>query len=148
MAVSLGQPGAHIVLEGVHLPRARVRVEWSGGAHLASQQLVNRYTGALAQDVPQRAVYTAERVVQRHATAEVGLHVGRLPDVFDVVHVPPDNKRLHVLLYGGGYGQRPLAMCGTAEPVKAWFAGENLHDDGVVPVRLRQDHLDVGDPHR
>ena len=67
VAIAGGHGLAHLVLQFRQFARAGVRVQRHGGAHLAAQQLVDGHAGALAHDVPERAVDARERVVQRHA---------------------------------------------------------------------------------
>ena len=99
------------------------RARWRGSssrrrAALAAEQLVERHVGALALDVPERDVHAAHRVEQHAAVAPVRADVGRLPDVFDLVDVASDEKRLEVLVDGGLDDQGALGEGGAALAVR------------------------------
>ena len=134
-----------VVLHFLEVAPAGVVVAIGAVADLAAEQLVDRHVGALALDVPQRDVHAAHRVEQHAAVSPVRADVGRLPDIFDLVDVAPDEKRLEVLLDGGLHHQGALGEGGAAIADQARFARHDLHDDQSDPVRRGEDGLDVGD---
>ena len=139
---------AHLVFQLRQFARGGMGVQRGRGAHLASQQFVHRQVGALAHNVPQRAIDTGKCVVQRDALPEVGRQVGRLPDVLNVIHVPADDERLQVIVDGGDHGQGPLPVRRAAYPVKPRLACHHLHHHQVIAARLSHDGLHVGDLYR
>ena len=112
---------------------------------LAAEQLVERHVGAFPLDVPERDVDAAHRVEQHRAVPPVRAHVTRLPDVFDLVDVPPDQERLEILLERGLDDERTLGE-GRAAPADEPRLGRlHLHDHQPDVVRGRHDRLDVPD---
>ena len=90
VAVALGLPLPHLVLERRQLLGAGVGVERDRLADLAPEELVDGQAGLLAEDVPEGAVDPAQGVVERDPAAEVGRDVRGLPDVLDPVALLAD----------------------------------------------------------
>src|SRR6185437_16325918 len=106
---------------------------------LAAQQLINRHAAALAQDVPQGAIDAAERIVAFRAGAEILLHIGRLPDVLDLIAALADNERLETGLdIGLRRGGHFLAGRRT-QAIQAGLTGDDLHDRPVGAAGRRAD---------
>ena len=122
-----------------------MRVERNRGPHFAAQEVVNGHARALAHDVPEGAIHAAKSVVPFDAAAEIRLQVGRLPDVFNLVHVAADHERLGVLLQKSCNRQRALPMGSASQSVEAGLTGHQLYDHQLVGARLSEDHLQVGD---
>ena len=91
-----------------------------------------------APSIPDSALF------ERHAAAEIGGHIGGLPDVLDVFRILADHERLQVLIDRCRDGQRSFAVRGATDAVKARFAGQHLDDDQVIRAGLCQDCFDVG----
>ena len=77
-----------------------MRVTGRGFAAFAAQELVHGHAGAFALDVPQGDVDARNRVVEYGSVAPVPVDHIHLPDVFDTVHVPADEKGFQVFLEG------------------------------------------------
>ena len=114
-------------------------IQRRGHAALATEELIDRHTRALALDVPQRHVDAAQRVVEHRPAAPVRRHVRRLVDVLDVVGVAADEERLEVLLDRGHDRQRPLRKRRAAQPVQSWLARLDLDDDQADAIRRGAD---------
>ena len=125
-----------------------VAVERHRGANLSTQQLIDRHAETLAQDVPQRAVDAAQRVVALRARAEVLLHIRGLPDVLDVIAVLADDERLQTRFDIGLRCLRNLLVGRGAEAIEAWLAGFHFDDRPVGAGGRGGDDLDVGDLQR
>src|SRR5215813_13082227 len=118
MSVALRHPLAYLVLEIRKVACRGVTVERNCCAHLAAEQLVQGHAATLAQDVPERAVDPAERVVACDSAAKVRLHICRLPDVFDLVAVPAHDEGLQIILDVRSDWERPLPMRCTPDAVQ------------------------------
>lgn len=120
-------------------------VEGNCGAHLAAEEFIERHVGALGEDVPECAIHSTEGVVEGDAAAEVGGHIGGLPDVFDVFGVFADQEGFEILLDGGSDSEWTLAVGGAADAIQAGLAGEHFDDDEVIAAGLGENHFDISD---
>ena len=98
VTIALLSPFLDLFDEGGHLGRRRVCVERNRRTHLAAQEVVNRHARSLAHDVPERAIYAAESIVPFDTAPKIRLKIGRLPDVFNLVHIAAHHEWLRVLL--------------------------------------------------
>ena len=137
--------GLHLVVQLTLRQGGGVAIERHCRANLASQQLIDRHAETLAQDVPQRAIDSAQRVVAFRPGAEIFLQVRRLPDVFDLVAVFADHKRLQPLFNVGLRRLGNFLVGRRAQSVEPGLAGLHL-DDGPVGAGGRGGNdFDVGD---
>ncbi len=83
VAVTFGQDRLGVVEHFADRGAVGVRVRRHRLATLAAEQHVQRQSGALAQDVPQRLIDARERVVQHRAVTPVTVGARRLPNVLD-----------------------------------------------------------------
>src|SRR5262252_6925761 len=88
----------YAVLELLHVTTAGMAVTIHGEAALAAEELIDRHAGALALDVPQGLIYSAERVVQHRTVAPVGTRVGGLPEILDIVGISTAAEVVKVIL--------------------------------------------------
>jgi hypothetical protein len=93
----------------------------------------------------QSAWSTPDRAIQHRAAAPVRADVGRLIDVFDIVRVPSDQKRLQILLDRGDHDQRTLGEGRAAQPIQAGLARLDFHDHESDAVGGSADGFDAGD---
>jgi len=100
MAISLSHVLAASGLDVLEGPPGSVAVGIDGLAALAAEKLVDRHAGALAEDVPQGHIDTADGVVEHRAVAPVGADKGRLPHVLDLRRVLAEYERLEETIDG------------------------------------------------
>src|SRR5262249_48974347 len=98
MPAALLLPLLNLLNQARHFERSRMSIQRDRSPHFATEKIVDRHAGSLAHDVPQGAVHPAERIIAGNTASKIGLQIGRLPDVFDLVHVTAYDERLRVLL--------------------------------------------------
>ena len=106
-------------------------IERHCGTNLAAKQLIDGNAKTLAQDVPQRTIDSAERVVPFRPGAEIFLHVSRLPNVVDLVagKMPDDPDPLRDIVF--------IMRTGALFPVYRTFSLlEQLTGRVIVPTVL------------
>ena len=116
-------------------------------AAFAAEQLVHRHAGALALDVPERLIESAQGVVQHRPVAPVALHQVHLKKLFAARDIFTKHKRLDVLFDGSIGGAEALGKGGAAQPIQARLGGQHLDDDkaGPRPGGLDQKGFYIGD---
>jgi hypothetical protein len=145
MPEALLHPPPRALLDLGEARAAGVVVAVRSVTHLAAEQLIERHPGTLALDIPERDVDPAHGVEQHRTVAPVRAHVGRLPDVLDLVDVAPDQERLQVLVERRLDDQRALGEGRAAPADQARLGRLDLHHDQPNPGGRGQDGLDVAD---
>ena len=95
---------------------------------LPTEELVDGHSGALALDVPERHVDSAERVHEYGAVSPVRALKHCLPEVFDVVRVGTAQKWVEILVDRSNDGERPLVERAASQTVEARFVCLNTQD--------------------
>ena len=107
----------------------------------AAEQLIHRQAGPLTQDVPQRHIDAAQRVVQHRPVPPIAAEPRRLRNVLDLRGVFADQKRPQIFIDGSGHDAGPLRERGAAQAIQARLAGRHFHDNqpsasGAVRIAL------------
>ena len=106
---------------------------------------MDRHTGPLSHDVPERTVDGAHGIVGVDTAAPIRRQPCHLPDIFDLVDVATDGSRLEVLLDGLGDDRLTFGVPPASHSVQPRLAREHLGVGHVGIAHLGQDHFDVGD---
>src|SRR5262249_30193411 len=99
MAETALQIGANTLLPLRQISTTRVSIAVHGESAFSTQQLVNRYTGSFAFNVPKRLVQSAQCVIQNRPVTPIRTGVGGLPQVLNVIHIAPATERIQILVY-------------------------------------------------
>ena len=111
----------------------------------ATEDLIQGHPGPLALDIPEGLVNATHGVMHDRPGPPVATGESRLPDVLDVVRVPPDDHRLQVVLDGRDNRKRSLGECCASPPIEARVRRFDLHDHQADAVRRGADHLHIRD---
>ena len=110
---------------------------------LATQQLINGHTGALAQQVPQRHVDGGDGRHGHRPAAPVRTAVQVLPDVFDLPGIAPQQAGEDMFFQVGHHGEFAAIQRGVTQAVQA-LVGADFHGDEIA-ARAGDDGLEGGD---
>jgi hypothetical protein len=143
--VARGDRLARVVLELLEALPVHAREHRQRRTELPPEEVVDGHAGTLAHDVPQRAVDRAHGIAGIDAGAPVRRLPRHLPDVFDLVHVPADDRRLEEPLDRRRHDELSLGMTAAPDAVEPGLTRRDLDVGQVVVADLRQDGLDVGD---
>src|ERR1051325_636249 len=99
-----------------------MRIAIDGEAAFPSQELINRKTGALTLDIPERHIDAAQGIVQHWSVAPVRTRVSCLPNVLNIIRIAAATKRVKILFDRGFDCEGPLLKRSASQSVEAGFA--------------------------
>ena len=120
-------------IQRFHGIRYRVGVGRDCRSGLSSQQLVQRHIRKFSLDIPKGHVDPGDGVVQHGTVAPIGIVGHEVPEVLNLVGVPPDQKGLHIFLNSRLHRKWPELKGRTAHAANV-FIRAYLHDGQIVPV--------------
>lgn len=149
LAAQVGDPhllkAQDIVTDLLDIPAVHVPVDRDALPDLSAEELVEGHIRQLALDVPQRHVHAGNSVVFNGAVAPVGVLVHQLPQLLDVLRVPPHKKRLQVLLHQMPDRQVAVGKGGAPQAIQPRLVGLDLDGHKVDPLRRSADDFDACD---
>jgi hypothetical protein len=137
--IALVEIGAHVIEQLRQVASGGVAVRHESGTGCAAEQLVQRHVRGLGLDVPERDIYRRDRRHGDRPATPVRAAVEKLPGVFNLVGIPPDQQRNDVITQVADDGEFSPVERGIAK-TRETVIGRELEGHEVA-VRARDDDL-------